>query len=323
MARMRLLSTAKNETVDGYCLVKTYAVRTSTKGGEYLDMTLSDMDGDVNAKLWDYQAAVHGQYTPGDVVCVHARVIEWQGAEQLRVETIRHVDDADDVNMADLVEVAPEDVDGMYAELMATVAAFEDEDFQKLTRTMLENHKKELFAYPAALTMHHAYRGGLLYHTVSVLRAAKNIAALYPRLDTDLLYCGVILHDLAKIGELEVSDAGLASKYTAEGELLGHLVCGVVWVNRTAEQLGIDPEKALLVSHMLLSHHGIAEYGSVKPPMFPEAEVLSELDMLDARLFEMFEAIDEVEDREFTRHVWALEKRKLYRHGRDKGREQA
>lgn len=129
------------------------------------------------------------------------------------------------------------------------------------------------------------------------------------------MYAGVILHDIEKINELCVGSLGIASGYTVAGQLIGHLAMGVAMVEQAASELQIEGELSTLLSHMLLSHHGTPEFGSPRPPMFPEAEVLHQLDMLDSKLFEMFAALEGVEKGSFSDRIWALDNRQLYQHG--------
>ena len=125
-----------------------------------------------------------------------------------------------------------------------------------------------------------------------------------------------ILHDIAKIFEYEVASTGLASGYTVKGELIGHLIGGAMMVNETAKKLGIDGEVSMLLEHMLISHHGDPEFGSAIRPLFPEAEVLSQLDGLDACMYEFSDSLTNVKPHEFSSRHWALNNRKLYNHAR-------
>ena len=127
---------------------------------------------------------------------------------------------------------------------------------------------------------------------------------------------GAILHDLAKIKEYEVSETGVATSYSVKGNLIGHLVMGAMEIEKKAEQLGIPEEKAMLLEHMAISHHGVPEFGAAVRPLFIEAEVLCQLDTMDAVIYEMSQSIGDVKPGEFTQRQWALENRKLYNHGR-------
>lgn len=162
------------------------------------------------------------------------------------------------------------------------------------------------------MSFHHAERSGLLHHTTTMLRAAQALLPIYPYLNRSLLLCGVIAHDLCKIDELSAGELGIASEYTKEGNLLGHIVQGVAHVREVGAQLGLSQEVLLLVEHMILSHHEIPEYGSPKPPLFPEAQMLHLLDMMDARMFAMHEALLITPKGAFSDRVRALEGRKLY-----------
>ena len=145
-----------------------------------------------------------------------------------------------------------------------------------------------------------------------MLRMAAHVCEVYPQLDADLLAAGVILHDLCKIDEMSSDEIGMVSDYTAEGLLIGHLVAGVAEIDRLGKELGVRAELLMMLEHMILSHHDLPEYGSPKPPMFPEAEALHTLDLLDARMFEMSRALKGALPGGFTERIWSLDRR-LYR----------
>lgn len=315
MGRMRLLSEAAGGTVEGFCIVRSVQVKTNIKGSTYLDFVLADCEGEVDAKLWDYNVSQHGIFDAEQVVKIRATINMWKDAEQLKIDRIRHAEEADGVDMSLLVPCAPFDAEWMYQQLFDTADGFADDGLKRLTQYLLRANKQQLLRAPAAVKLHHATRAGLLHHTYSVLMAAKALCPLYPLLDTDLVYTGAILHDIAKIEELEVGALGLSAGYTEAGQLIGHITLGVGMVAAACEALDIPYDTCILVQHMLLSHHGLAEYGSPRPPMFPEAELLSELDMLDSRLYEMFDALSGVPKGGFSERVWALENRQLFQHG--------
>ena len=152
-----------------------------------------------------------------------------------------------------------------------------------------------------------------MHHTLSVVRLAQKVAELYPWLNGELLLTGAILHDIGKLAELETGSLGLAGAYTAEGQLLGHISIGMSMIAQAAEVTMIPREKAMLVEHMILAHHGNPEYGSPKLPMIPEAEALSVCDLLDSRLFEMHAALDSVAPGGFSERLWALDNRQIYK----------
>ena len=213
----------------------------------------------------------------------------------------------------------PVDGDEIFRTIYDFAGTFADEDLARLTQYLLRGRKELISCYPAALKLHHATRCGLMFHTGTMLELAKKAVEvykpLYPELSPDLVYCGVILHDIAKTEELVVGDLGVATSYSTRGQLLGHINMGVSMVEQAAAELQIPEEKVTLVSHMLLSHHGQPDFGSPRFPMFPEAEIVSDIDMLDARMYEMFSALGSVEVGDFTERQWSMDNRQLYRHG--------
>lgn len=303
-------------TTDGFWLVKTADKKVNVKGAAYLDVVLCNQQGEINGKLWDYSELVHGEYAPGDMVKIRGSITQFAGSDQLRVEKIRPVNENDGVSVADFVPTAEYSGEMMLGQVMNIIASVRDEELKQLTYALVKDREKELLFWPAAFKLHHAMRGGLLYHTLSIIRLAENVCRLYPSVDRDLLMCGIIVHDLCKIDEFEISTAGLASGYSVKGELIGHLVMGAVKIEVKAKELGISEDTAMLLQHMVISHHGEPDFGAAVRPMFLEAELLSQLDTLDATVFEIASAVGDVGAGEFTPRQWALDNRKLYNHGR-------
>ena len=305
----QLAEMIKGQMFDGFLLTRAAAQRTSSNGSKFLDMTLCDISGEVNAKMWD-------SYTPApavaDVLRVRGMMTEYNGKPQLRVDKMRVATEADDFDMSALAPCAPYPAAEMLGFILARVDKIADAGLQKLLRARLDECGDALKYYPAASKLHHAERSGLLHHTSTMLKMAAHVCEVYPSLDSDLLAAGVILHDLCKISEMSADEIGMVSDYTAEGMLIGHLVQGVAELARLGRELGVKKETMLLLEHMILSHHDLPEYGSPKPPMFPEAEVLHVLDLLDARIFEMNRALATIQPGSFTERIWSLD-RKLYR----------
>jgi len=300
----------KDERYEGWLLVRTAEQRISSTGKPYLDMTLADRTGAINAKMWD------GTMPPaqGAIVKVRGTGNEFMGRMQLRVEKLKAATAEDAVDISLLVPSAPLSSQGMMAEVRSAVAGMREESIAKITGALLDRAGEALLTYPAAKQMHHAQRGGLLYHMVTMLRAAKALLALYTFLRADLLLAGVIIHDLGKLRELDADEMGVVRDYTVEGKLIGHLVRGVVEIEEAGRACGADAHTVLMLQHMVLSHHGKTEYGSPVPPRFPEAEVLHTLDTLDSRLYEMLDALQRTLEGGFSEKVWAMENRQLYRY---------
>ena len=312
MGKMRLIREAYG-TTEGFCLVKSAAVRTDVKGTEYLDMVLADSEGECVAKLWNYSRIAHGEYDANDIIKVRGTVQVWKDTEQFKIDRIRKANDGDDVDMSAIIPTAPFDPQEMYNELYNAAANFKDEDLRRIVQYLLRENREQLLIYPAGVKLHHATRGGLLHHTLSVLHLAQRIAELYPSLHKDLLFAGAILHDIGKLRELDADTLGIAGAYTNEGQLLGHINVGMAMVASAAEITMIAPKTAMLLEHMILSHHGKPEFGSPRLPMFPEAEVLSVCDLLDSKMYEMDAALDGVSKDGFSERLWALDNRQLFK----------
>ena len=308
---------------DGFWLIKTVDRKTNVKGAPYLDMMLCDKDGEISAKLWDYSELVHGTFDAGELIKVRATVTQFNGADQLRIEKIRKVTAADGVNISDFVPTAEYSGEMMLGAIMNSIASVKDDELKTLTYALVKEREKEILTWPAAFKLHHAIRGGLLYHTLSILKLSEGVCMLYPSVDKDLLTCGIIVHDLCKIDEFDLNPAGLVSAYSVRGELLGHLVMGAMKIEQKAIELGISKEKAMLLEHMVISHHGEPDFGAAVRPMFLEAEILSQLDTLDATIYEITSAVGEVKEGEFTGRMWALDNRKLFNHGRKESKPKA
>jgi 3'-5' exoribonuclease len=189
----------------------------------------------------------------------------------------------------------------------------EDEDLKRLCLRVLTDNRDKLMYYPAASRNHHAEYAGLLYHMKRMLMNGLGVCNVYTDLNRDLVAAGVIVHDMQKIEEILSDQNGVSPGYSFEGQMLGHIVMGVKYLDRLTEELGFPREKAVMMEHMVLSHHYEPEFGSPKKPLFPEAEMLHYLDMTDAKMFDMEDALDNVEPGGFSERVFTLDNRKLYK----------
>ena len=306
MVQQKVCELVKDQRFEGFLLVRSADQRTGGNGAKYLDLNLADRTGEVNAKVWDGNVPVP---TPGSIVKVRGGTLEYNGRLELRVERIRAMADSDDVDISALTPCAPESPEEMLAQISEVIAGFKSEPIRRITQEMLRRFHPKLTYYPAAQRIHHAERSGLLHHTTGMLKTAKVILAVYPWLNSDLLYAGVILHDLCKTEEMDSDQMGVVRDYSKEGLLLGHLVLGVTRIQEAANDLGITGEPVVLLQHMMLSHHGEAEFGSPRKPMFPEAEVLHWVDLLDARMNEMQTAIGKLKPGVFSEKIWSLDRR--------------
>lgn len=306
MEVMGIATVEKDTRFEGYLLVRQSEQRAAQNGSRYLDMTLGDKTGEVNAKVWD------GAVPPppvGTILKVRGLMQEYNGRNQFRVEKMREAAEGDDVDIAQLTLSAPKKPEVMLKQIHDAIDNMANEDLQKICREMLRLAGDALHYFPAAQKLHHAERSGLLHHTTGMLDLCDAILPVYPFLNADLLRAGVILHDLSKITEMKSDEYGNVSDYSAEGLLLGHLVRGVSQVNKAAENVDVSGEIVLLLEHMIISHHGEAEYGSPRKPMFAEAEMLHWIDLVDARMNEMNGIELRTPKGAFSEKIWSLDRR--------------
>lgn len=313
---MNFVQCEKPGAVEGFAFVKSCDKKSAKNGTFYLDMVLSDKDGEIAAKLWDYREDAVTMPEVNTVIKVRGALQQYNGNDQLIVQRIRPVTPSDNINISDYVKSADYSGSAMYNELLSIVSGFGDSELKTVVSGMLEDNKEKLVFFPAAEKLHHAMTGGLLYHTLSIVRLAECICTIYPCVDRELLLSGAILHDIAKLREYTVNSTGIVNGHTVEGMLLGHLVMGAEDVGRKCDELGISEHTKYLLQHMLISHHGKLEFGAAVRPAFIEAEVLSQLDLFDANMYEMADAVKDVKQGDFTGRLWMLDNRRLYNHGR-------
>lgn len=302
-----------NDKIDGYFVIKGVECRTASNSKKYLDLTIADKTGDINAKFWNYNEGDDELYVVNTLIKVRGLVTVWQGKMQFKIDRIRLTNKHDNVEIANFVPTAPNPAEDMYNEILSYISKINNEDIKKIVKTIIEENTEKLMYYPAAKKNHHALRSGLLYHTTTMLKAGEKLSEVYTFLDRDLLFGGIILHDMAKINEMDASELGIVSDYTKEGQLLGHIIEGVKNIEVVSKRVGADKEITMLLEHMILSHHYEPEYGSPKKPMIPEAQMLHYLDILDASLYDMHKALGEIKEGEFSNSIYSLDKRRIYK----------
>lgn len=302
-------------------ILKKYDIREARNGNKYVDLILADSTGEISGKFFNYEPGVSKVWNTGDFVCIVGQVKRYNGAFQVTVEDVSNP--PADAKKEDYVKSAEYDPIDMFAKIITIVGTFKDEDLKKLTLSIYEKYQQKLLYYPAAIKMHHAVRSGLLLHTLSIMTLAEKICEVYPQVDRDLLLCGAALHDIGKLSEMDSDDTGVAGEYTIDGNLVGHLVRGAMIVRFMGTSLKTPDEKIRLIEHMLLSHHGKPEFGAAVRPMFLEANLLHELDELDAKVYEFSEITSELEPNTLSARQWALDDVRIYNHGRKEVKPQA
>lgn len=305
----------EGDIIDDIFVIKSMEIKVGKTGKEYLDMLVSDRSGDIYVKKWDVterdRSIIKSDYK-GSIVKIIGDTTSFQNVNQIRAKTIDLVRNTEGIEKADLFKAAPENPINMYNYIIEQINSFEDEELKKLCLYIYEDNKEKLLYYPAAMSNHHAEFAGLLYHVKRMMMAGDLLTKVYTRLSRDLLLAGVALHDMEKLNEILSDENGVSGGYSFEGQMLGHLVMGVRLIDEIGKKLEISYEKRILIEHMMLSHHYEPEFGSPKKPLFEEAEILHYLDMMDAKMFDMEDALIGVEEGSFSNKVWTLDNRKIY-----------
>lgn len=310
MEKKGILHYAVGDQFDSHLLIKSSARALASNGKPFLTLIFQDKSGEIEAKLWDATDTDEQSYQPQTIVRINGDIQNYRGRMQLRIRQIKAATPEESVRLSDFIETAPLETEEMQAKINQYIFDMKNPNIQRITRHLVKKHQQAFLEYPAATKNHHEFVSGLAYHVVSMLDLAKSIAGLYPSLDTDLLYSGVILHDLGKVLELS---GPISTSYTVEGNLLGHITIMVNEIGKTADELGIKGEEVMVLQHLVLSHHGKAEWGSPKAPLIKEAEILHYIDNLDAKMNMLDRALERVKPGEFSERIFPLENRSFYK----------
>ena len=312
MARTFIKDLKGGENLQDFYVLRQCDLLKTRTDKMYMAMSLGDMSGNIQARLWDATDLTFEQVRDADIVKVQGGVEIYRNQMQVVVARIRpaQVDEAD---LAELLPHTQRDIDKMMDELLKAAKSIKDPHLKSLLEAFLADDEicQGFRRSPGAVTYHHAYIGGLLEHTVTMLGVMEKIVPCYPALDRDLLAVGIILHDVGKIREL---DCGAKFSYTDAGQLLGHIILGVTMVDEKVKDIaGFPPELLLKLKHLILSHHGEYEFVSPKLPMTIESVALHHLDNLDAKLTSFAAAVESEAEGEGKWTQWnKMFNRRLY-----------
>jgi len=277
------------ERIEQVFLISQPQLRTTTRGDYYIAAFLSDSTGKLNGRMWQASEAIFNALPEEGFVFVKGRTENYQGALQMVIESLRPVDICE-VNLEDFMPITDKDIPAMFSRLREIITEeIKNPHLARLARAFLDDQDlMRLFQQaPAAITLHHAYIGGLLEHTLALLELGRVVLPLYPQLDADLVLTGLFLHDIGKTSEL---DYDLSFKYSDQGRLIGHLVKATLLIEDKIKKLdesAPEPFPPLLKNcliHIVLSHHGSREFGCPVLPSTPEAFAVHYLDNLDSKI---------------------------------------
>ena len=257
----------------------------ATSGKPYLTLYLKDKTGSIDGKIWEVKEEDTENLKAGIMVFIEGTVLDYRGKLQLKIKNYRLANDNDSIDIQDYIQTAPLSKEIMISELNDFLKEISNQKLKAVTIELLNKYKKQFVSYPAAKSMHHDFYSGLIYHTITMLKIAKALLKIYPSLNKDLLYSGIILHDLGKTIELS---GPIGTSYTLEGE------------------------EIILLRHIILAHHGKYEFGSPKLPMVKEAEIINFIDNIDARMMMFDKNLSNVEPGTFSDKLFGLEGRHFY-----------
>lgn len=303
-----------DESFEICLLIKAADVRMAKNGNPFIAFTFQDQSGQMDGKYWSATSEDIAKYVPGKVVVVNGKREMYNNSPQVKIVSLRLTDASkgEPTSASHFVEHAPMTKEEMEEELKRLFDGITNLALKSIVRHILKQYQSEFFEFPAAKRHHHAFVGGLSFHTISMLRLAEAIATQYTQINRSLLYSGVILHDIGKTMELT---GAIGTEYTLKGNLLGHIVIMDEEITKACEALDIDEnqEDVLLLKHLILAHHGKLEYGSPVRPQLLEAEVLHHIDLLDATITMMSNALDKTEPGAFSERVFGLDNRSFYK----------
>ncbi|WP_294544363.1 OB-fold nucleic acid binding domain-containing protein, partial [uncultured Limosilactobacillus sp.] len=255
----------EGESMQLFALLKEAAAKTTSAGKPYLALTISDASGEISGMRWDATPDEIKQLQAGKVVSVKGQRETYRDRPQIKIDSIRLATESEPHDPLLFVPRAPETTIQLKAGFREFFDLIDEPVWRKIAGHLFSKHGEKLFSYPAAKSNHHAFVGGLAFHTLSILRLARSVVGQYPNVNAALLYTGAMLHDLGKTIELS---GPIATQYTVMGNLIGHISLLDGEIVQACDELGFDPEspKVALLRHMILSHHGMVEYGSGARP---------------------------------------------------------
>ncbi len=278
----------ENQKVDSLFLVKSKTIATGKTGKPYIFLRLSDKSGEIKGYIWDNVEKYSGGFKAGDIIKIKSRSSAFQNEIQLGITEAERIDKGSlsENILSFFLKSTKYDTNKMFGELLKIIDVnVKNEYILSLIKKFTDDPSfvKKLRTMPAAKSIHHSYVGGLLEHTLSMLKIAVFLADNYaPYVNKDILIAGALLHDAGKMEEL--SNKNDATEYSDEGRLIGHIVLGAAAVDRKISEIkGFPEELRLLILHLIISHHGELEFGSPKRPKTIEALLLHFIDNMDAK----------------------------------------
>lgn len=296
----------EGEHIDTSLLISNLVKGTTNSGAPYLSLTLQDSSKAIEAKLWDVKPELASQLETGKVYNFELEIIKYKSNLQAKVLKVIPTAQAN-IDIEDYLFKSPVSKDELRKTIQDGINLIKNEKIARIVSGMLNYYSTSVYEYPAASKIHHNFIGGLATHTAGMLKIGEAISEIYPNINKDYLIAGIILHDLGKIEELS---SPVVTEYSIKGKLLGHISIMDARLAQIGQELKLDDsQELLLLRHMVLSHHGEMEFGSPVRPETLEAEILSQIDNIDAKINIISKALEEVKPGEFSQKLFAMDNR--------------
>ncbi|MGF3076612.1 3'-5' exoribonuclease YhaM family protein [Facklamia sp. P12955] len=295
-----------------YVLIKAADVRTARNGKPFIAFRFQDRSGSMDGMYWSATEEEINKFQVGKVVFLRANRDTYQGSPQVKIKALRLAEEGEPNDPTLYVERISMKIDDIKEQINDALFLIQEPNINRIVRKILSEHEDAFYSYPAAKRNHHAMAGGLSYHTVSMLKIARALLAIYPQINSSLLIGGLILHDIGKTIELS---GAISTEYTFKGKMLGHIVIMSEMIEQVCQQIGIDPNKeaVVLLKHVVLAHHGKLEYGSPVQPRILEAEILHHIDNLDATVNMILSVLDKTQEGQESAQIFPLDRRSFYK----------
>lgn len=298
------------DDIELFLRLSDISIRKTSSNAEYASLLGYDGEELIDIKIWSLDEAKKQILKNGEVYLITGKLREYQGKPQLNISDLRLVNEDDNLDLSAFYEFAKLSVEELIEGINQYIDEIENPIFNHIVKNLIKKYQDEFFSYPAALTMHHNYHSGLAFHVYTMLVLSDTILDVYSYLNKDLLYAGIILHDLGKVLELS---GPKGTEYTLVGNLIGHITLCTNEIYRISYDLGVESsDEVLSLIHLIISHHGQLEYGSPKEPLIAEAVVLNLLDNLDAKLASIEKEITNTKKGDFTNSLPIFDRKSFY-----------
>ena len=298
MQRIAINQLQEGDVINQIFVLTDKVLGTTSTNKQFLRAECLDSTGKIHCRMWNISRDLYDKIKSPSFVQLKGRIEVYQGHLQLIAESITVVENPDKINRADFLRSTGKSVPDMVKRLLEILATITDADLKALVDSFLQDKPfmDRFITSPAASSLHHAWLGGLLEHTLSVLELAMVICPRYPDINQDLVLAGLFFHDMGKTEELS-SQFGF--EYTDTGRLIGHVVLGAMWIHKRASEVSaklgrpLSPRVLMVLEHLILSHHGEPEFGAAVTPKTPEAIIINLIDNLDAKVQMVLDAVSD------------------------------